>query len=274
MTTMMICLLNLNFTGVKLHEILGLMIFFLFLFHIILNFKWIKSATKNLFNSNISKKVKISYVVDIVLLVLVVLNISTGVLISKYFLTVITANNIQLTSMLHHIFAYVLLIMLIVHIGLHWKTIRTMVNNNKGFCEKIILFFVAVLIVLTISTSNTVRKLFVAPKESNSHYKEDEQGRTSHYDFDVDEGVPTIEDFLSKLICTGCGRHCLLTNLECGRGSRELQEKVQEYNEMYGVNESYNVNVDESASNKEKRSKENFYNEQYEPHHRGMWSEN
>ena len=265
MAIIMISLLNLNFTGIKLHEILGLLIFFLFLFHNVFNFKWIKAITTKLINKNIMLKTKIMYVVDVILLVLVVLNVYTGILISKYTLTTITANNIPLTSDLHHIFAYLLISMLIVHVGLHWKQIRNMVNHNKSLCEKIALFLIAMVIVFTVATSNTIRKLFITPKETNSHYRnKDEDNQTVQYEISEEIDKPTLEEFLSKLICTACERHCLLTNPECGRGARELQQEIQNYNYTYNANESYDVGFGDSSANREKHYRERNYNESYE----------
>lgn len=43
MFILIIFLMNTNFMGIKLHEILGISIFILFTLHKILNFKWIKS---------------------------------------------------------------------------------------------------------------------------------------------------------------------------------------------------------------------------------------
>lgn len=93
MGIIMICLMNLSFTGIKVHEILGIVVLFLFIFHKILNFKWIKSITINLFKKGIKTKTKIMYAVDIILLILVILNVITGILISTCILTNITTNN-------------------------------------------------------------------------------------------------------------------------------------------------------------------------------------
>lgn len=85
--------MNLSFTGIKVHEILGIVVLFLFIFYKILNFKWIKSITINLFKKGIKTKTKIMYAVDIILLILVILNVITGILISTCILTNITTNN-------------------------------------------------------------------------------------------------------------------------------------------------------------------------------------
>ena len=291
MTVIMILLLNTNFTGVGLHEILGIAIFLLFLLHKIFNFKWIKSITKNLFSKSVKSKAKAMYAIDLLLLILVTLNVLTGILISTTILTGITANNIAVTSNLHHIFAYSLLAVLIVHIGLHLSVIRNAMKMKKhSVLGNVALVVVVAFLSVSLFESNTVKDLIMQKKETNSHYESqveekpkdddktqsttsqnssstptqtpssqqkptDVKPQTSSKDEDdgntiqnssiqnssstVAEDRPTIEEFLSKLFCTGCGRRCPLTSLACGRGNRYQQQKVQQYNQTYGTNETY-----------------------------------
>ena len=275
MTIIMICLLNLNITGLKHHEIFGIVIFFLFLFHKILNFRWIKSITKSLFKNTINSKAKILFIVDIIALVLVLLTVITGVLISRCILTDITTNNMTATIHRHHCLAYLLGITLMIHICLHWSFIRNGLKIKKdSFIEKIVLCIFVLVVSITLLFSDTIKKLIVPKKEIVAPFQvETEYNESTHNEILVSEDkqedfteeespltsegneditiqndvtptpdIPTLEDYLSKLFCTGCGRHCLLTNPECGRGRREQQEKVQEYNQLYGTNETYGTN--------------------------------
>lgn len=276
MGIIMICLMNLSFTGIELHEILGIIVLFLFLFHKILNFKWIKSITINLFKKGIKTKTKIMYVVDIMLLILVILNVVTGILISTHILTNIAANDIGTTSNWHHFFAYWLVIVLLIHIGLHWEFIRNTIKIKKdSTVEKIVLSIVAVIIIITLLKCNIIKKLMIPKKEVISHYEveneekieqntysKDEEGneeKTEQDTYSKDEDgneennedkntqndsitaieQPTIEEYLSKLFCTGCGRHCPLTNPACGKGISKQTQEVQEYNQKYNTNETY-----------------------------------
>ncbi len=45
--------------------------------------------------------------------------------------------------------------------------------------------------------------------------------------------VPTLEEYLSKLICTGCSRRCPLTALKCGRGTTYKNAAISEYEALY-----------------------------------------
>lgn len=272
MTTIMICLLNLNVTGMKWHEILGIAIFFLFIFHKLLNFRWIKSVVKSLSKKRINSKAEILCIIDVILVVLVTVTVLTGVLISKHVLVDITTNNITATSHRHHSLAYLLGITIIIHIGLHWSSIRNRIKIQKdSFIEKIVLCGFVLIISVTLLYSDTIKKLIIPKKEEVYPYQveiecnkniqeqtlidtdkqetyateddalesEKNEEVSIQDDIPTTPDIPTIDEYLSKLFCTACGRHCILTNPECGRGRRKQQEEVQEYNNMYGVNESY-----------------------------------
>lgn len=44
---------------------------------------------------------------------------------------------------------------------------------------------------------------------------------------------PTLEEYLSGLICTGCGRRCSLLSPRCGRGHMQASQAEEEYNQIY-----------------------------------------
>lgn len=45
--------------------------------------------------------------------------------------------------------------------------------------------------------------------------------------------MPTLDEYLSKLVCSGCGNHCQLTGLRCDRGTQYKNGVVAEYQETY-----------------------------------------
>lgn len=47
--------------------------------------------------------------------------------------------------------------------------------------------------------------------------------------------IPTLDDFLGKLVCTHCGRHCSLLSPRCGKGRSQAQQAQEEYQQTYGV---------------------------------------
>lgn len=52
------------------------------------------------------------------------------------------------------------------------------------------------------------------------------------------EPTETLDEFLSKLNCTGCRRNCNLANPRCMRGVRQAEQAEDQYNEIYKVGES------------------------------------
>ena len=49
------------------------------------------------------------------------------------------------------------------------------------------------------------------------------------------EPAITITDYLSSLFCTGCSKHCPLTNPQCSRGDIQVKQATQEYQSIYGA---------------------------------------
>lgn len=47
-------------------------------------------------------------------------------------------------------------------------------------------------------------------------------------------GTPTLSQFLSSMTCTGCGKHCLLSNPRCGKGIVQQEQATQQYQATYG----------------------------------------
>lgn len=45
--------------------------------------------------------------------------------------------------------------------------------------------------------------------------------------------IPTLEEYLGKLVCTGCGRRCCLLSPQCGKGERQAAEAESDYNSTY-----------------------------------------
>lgn len=255
MAIVMICLMNLSFTGIKVHEILGILVFFLFLYHKAINFKWIKSVTKKLFNKDTKVKMKVMYVVDAILLLFVISTVITGILISTDIVTSIVASDIKTMSLWHHFFAYWFAILLMFHIGLHWEFLRNAMKIKKNsMTEKVVMGISVLLIVFVAFKNNIMKKIMIPHKELNSQHKvedkkkpdqevsEDSEEKGENFFDDsttVTDDPPTIEEHLSKLFCTGCGRHCPLTNPSCKIGANRQAQEVQEYNRLYGTNETY-----------------------------------
>ena len=72
-------------------------------------------------------------------------------------------------------------------------------------------------------------------KENSDIQKEEEQISPETHA----EPEETLEEYLSKMYCIGCGRHCPLSAPQCGRGRSQQQKATEEYNQQYNTNETY-----------------------------------
>lgn len=251
----MLTLMNLNLTGIKAHEILGITIFIIFIIHKVMNINWIKAISKNIFNKNIKTKTKIMYWIDIILLISIITNIITGILISKYILTGITVKDITITTKFHHIISFISLSLIAIHISFHLKNITTKIKKilkkTSDFSKidiivKIIYSIIAITTIYILIKSVLVKNNKQENQQNLSNSvtvkKEDDsesQTNSNTTNSITVESPESIEEYLSKLFCTGCGRHCPLTSPQCGRGMSTQTEKIQEYNETYNTNETY-----------------------------------
>ncbi|MGN0669995.1 MAG: hypothetical protein ACI4JZ_05545, partial [Oscillospiraceae bacterium] len=44
---------------------------------------------------------------------------------------------------------------------------------------------------------------------------------------------PSVEEYLSKLICTGCGKRCSLLSPRCGKGRIQAESAKEQYYQTY-----------------------------------------
>lgn len=45
----------------------------------------------------------------------------------------------------------------------------------------------------------------------------------------------SLTDYLGKMFCNGCDKHCSLLNLQCDKGTRYLQQAQAQYQQLYGT---------------------------------------
>lgn len=188
-TIMLICmilLMNDNITGLYLHELLGIGIFFIFLFHKILNFKFIKNVCKNLFNDKLTFKTKFIFILDIILIAFTLANIVTGIFISNFFLTSISYN---ISVHTHKFFAWWNLILISIHIGLHLDSIIVFITKNKIKDNKIIktgfifiYIIIALLAIMSLSKYSIYNKILTFSKTPKAtHQSIQEKDYSNNY---------------------------------------------------------------------------------------------
>lgn len=109
-----------DFTGLQIHELLGLFVFFLVLVHLFTHEEWVISISKRFLN-NLWKKACLCYVIDFSLLILFASITVTGLVISS--LLRLDLANYDAWRFLHVSASYLTLGMVGLKIALHWKWI-------------------------------------------------------------------------------------------------------------------------------------------------------
>lgn len=152
MTVLMLLLMVYSLTGGYLHELFGIIAVLMFIFHVMLNIKWVCSVSRKTFNGKSAGLDKVKYFSAVLLCILVIFTGLSGILISCSFFTDIYARNRALWVYIHNLSAYSLLILISVHTGLHWKMImaffRKKLNLGESRLRKLVLRLIALILAL------------------------------------------------------------------------------------------------------------------------------
>lgn len=115
--------------GLPFHEIAGLVIGVAILTHIGLNYHWVVNTTKKIFDPQLPKKTRFSFLLNILLLISLAIVIVTGILISRVVFPSLAIQGVHSIRGLHSFFADATLGLVGLHIGVHWQWII-------GICKK------------------------------------------------------------------------------------------------------------------------------------------
>lgn len=256
-TFLMILLMDTNTTGMKWHEIIGVSLLFVIAIHLILNLKWIKAVSVNIFKGEITNKVKLIYLFDFITLVSGILTIIFGIGISTTILTNIEFKNIELFTILHKLIAAIFLVCLSIHLGVHiskciikFKTMMKMSSSDLKFSEKILIFIFLIFGMISYFKDQNIKDILNSINFSKKlESKIDVKTYASTNQEEVVENTINIEskdeeyvlvssniissDELSKKLsgtfCTGCGRHCPLSSPRCQRGVQQANALKEKY---------------------------------------------
>ncbi len=120
LTALFILLIYPRQTGFNFHEMAGLASGALVLFHLLLNWPWVKNITRNLLNPKVKAKSKYFYVLNTVSLIILTTIIITGVQISTVLFPGGEAASRNII-VLHKWLSYSCLGLMGIHLALHWR---------------------------------------------------------------------------------------------------------------------------------------------------------
>ncbi|MEA5039821.1 MAG: cytochrome b/b6 domain-containing protein [Clostridiaceae bacterium] len=253
-------------TGLLFHELAGLAIALLFAFHFGLNFRMMRRLGTSP-RSPLSVALLIS---DLFLPVGLVITIGTGALISRFVLASSLSGN-SLLYAIHKVSAWSVALVMAFHLALHMRfvagvfrgmlrrlrqkgVVRALTSSAAGLLVLAVLFSRVYAVFdqadntalytpsvtasasgnedASLSGDTPTEPETTTPAGSTATKKEDEQTQ-SHTTAD-DADVPTLDEYLSKLFCTGCHRHCCLLTPACGIGQQNASQAQVEYVQTYG----------------------------------------
>ncbi len=265
MTIIILLLMDYSITGLALHEWLGIAIFVMFAAHKLFNYKWIKQITMRFFDKKIKPRVKIMYVLDVILLIFLIVVTASGILLSENIFTFKLQDRSFWVS-IHDISAYSILITISVHIGMHWKNIMNVIKKlfqikKSNIIRTIFVRLTALLLILAgIKSSfdnNIAEKLFPFDigleneQEDNTPLINSANSKTSKdttlTSETSKEAVPTLSEYLGSLHCTLCSNHCSLLAPQCSKGKAVAAEAVITYNSLYAQTASAEAGSAETA---------------------------
>ena len=135
-----------------LHEILGVAMVAVIIFHVAMNFRRLAALTKG----NITPRKFFSIEINVALLLAVILIFATGVCMSNYLFPDVASAALRRNMTIHnlHVSApYVMMILIGMHIGLHLREIRQRILNLfelEEFYQRRKIFFKAAAVILSI----------------------------------------------------------------------------------------------------------------------------
>lgn len=119
--------------GGKSHEILGVVMFVLFVLHQISNRNWYKSLKFGKFNRDRILTASINFLI----LLMMILQTASGILVSKYLFIFDFYEGLSTARLMHLAISYWLFIFIAIHLGFHFKMLKTQLKIKSSAQLKI-----------------------------------------------------------------------------------------------------------------------------------------
>jgi hypothetical protein len=217
MTILMIVAMAYYITGNMVHEVVGVVVFSLFIIHNFLNRRWYKAILKGKYH--IRRVIQI--VINLLFLVTMALMIISAVLISSDLFPFIPINNDMLLRQIHVQTAYWGLIIVSVHIGLSWGMVISSVKRMTGITGSSRIRTITL----------RIRAVLIVAYGVHSSFKGDMGSKLFIYNpfgwFSDDSSIRFLIDHLSIMGIYICGTHYalkLVHNQEKGSGRKRNQK--------------------------------------------------
>lgn len=273
MCTIYIILMFEKETSSFFHEAAGIGIGILFIIHLILNRGMAKGLISEIGKGSAKANRQLLLASDIIVCIGMPIVIVTGILIAKELFFINSGLSRRTIFTLHYVMSYVCLGTLILHVVLHGKYLAGVCSkissiDNKELKSALCRFGAGAAAMVTLYSvmyvclrkekdcalqshdkkNNKVTQPFSeqnqtdinAPLENNASFEATDYGKTENDERDKQtftdpaaEDIPTLEEYLGNLHCTGCHRNCSLLNPRCGKGRAQADQAQEKYSQIY-----------------------------------------
>lgn len=161
MYVIFLIMMGYHITGNNVHEVLGVIIFTLFIIHNILNYKWYKGVFKGKYNA--------LKIINIALIIAFLITMVSGIMISKstfYNLHIIKFQNARFIHLVSTSWVYLLLSS---HLGLHLHKLMSKIDNKLSTLLTIIIIIIGVYSFLDVAY---YKELFLLSEYKNVNYSQ------------------------------------------------------------------------------------------------------
>ena len=160
MTVAMLMLYKKNSISIMFHEIVGLIAIGIMLVHLSVNFLWVKGITKNLFRKKLPAKTWVSYIINALMFVDLIVLLISSILISKKIFHISAP---MVWKPIHFFTSQLLITLMGLHLGLHFTYIGNVLSVKKSKAGKIIFIsvfsLIAVFGVLSMKSSGYAKQI-------------------------------------------------------------------------------------------------------------------
>lgn len=214
-------------TGGFWHEVLGLFLIFPVLLHLaVQGKKKLRGLHRN------CRGLKLWYLInDWLLFAGMALLIFSGVLISRHAVPFIVALDPVLWENIHRITAFAELVLIGVHLGLHMDMVLAVGRKllKKRAAAAVIIVCVMAASAMAVLRGNLFDRTLPVRKRAGKTTAQEEKQEVYLKDGAKPETGESLDDFLSRIRCDACPKHCGLSNPGCGRGTERLIEASNNY---------------------------------------------
>lgn len=205
MSIVFVVLLDAFGTGLAFHETAGLLLFGLFMTHIILNWSWVKNTTKKLLQRNrvqtLQASVKLKYFLNLSLFVCITMIVVTGILISKVVFPAETIRSEWLYPV-HKWTSYLCLGFLVFHTAIHGRYLVCAISKilseiKSGSIRKPLVRLGAVAVITFVLLSRVILN-FSASDEAKLAENNDPALTSSQYTSSRSESVSESTSYYSS----------------------------------------------------------------------------